>query len=90
MFFEVEILAGDNPNTFGKAGAFAQAYSLFDGALGLATVVGPAWAGLVYEQADWTLCMLTLAGLCLIGGVPVWIYTGENKRAKQRNEETQV
>ena len=86
MFFEVEILAGNNPNTFGKAGAFAQAYSLFDGALGLATFVGPAWAGVVYERADWSLCMLTLAGLCVVGGIPVWIYTGGTKQGDGNGE----
>ena len=94
MFFEVEILAANNPDTFGKAGAFAQAYSLFDGALGLATFVGPAWGGWVFESTGWSVCMLTLAGLCVVAGWPVWIYTGsprkENGKAVEAESETEV
>lgn len=41
MFDEVEILVDANPGTFGTRGAFAQADSLFDAALGIPTVVGP-------------------------------------------------
>ena len=82
MFYEVEILAEKNPNTFGKAGAFAQAYSLFDGALGFATFVGPAWGGSVYELTSWRTCMLTLAGLCALGAIPVFIFTGGKREKK--------
>ena len=47
MSDEVEELVDANPGTFGTKGAFAQAYSLFDAALGLAAVVGQA--GLVWS-----------------------------------------
>lgn len=42
MSDEVEDLVDANPGTFGTKGAFAQAYSFFDAALGLAAVVGQA------------------------------------------------
>lgn len=41
MLAKVEMLVGRNPDSFVINGAFAQAYSLFDAALGIATVVGP-------------------------------------------------
>ncbi len=50
MFYEVEVLAENNRGTFGQAGAFAQAHSLFDAALGMAVLVGPAGGGLFLEQ----------------------------------------
>ena len=89
MFHEVEVLAEQNPQTFGKAGAYAQAYSLFDGALGFATVVGPAWGGFFYEETNWSICALTLAALAAAGAFPVWIFTGgsKTKRGKYGDEE---
>lgn len=82
MFYEVGVLAEANPNTFGKVGAFAQTYSLFDAALGLATVFGPAWSGFFFEKTDWQITAGTLACLCLLGGVPVFYYTGGSMKRK--------
>ncbi|MCJ1378827.1 hypothetical protein MMC17_001926 [Xylographa soralifera] len=87
MFYEVDILAEQNPETFGKAGAYAQAYSLFDGALGFATFVGPAWGGLFYEKASWGVCMLTLAGFAAFGVIPVWKFTGGGKMGRGNDED---
>ena len=84
MFHEVEVLAEQNPQTFGKAGAYAQAYSLFDGALGFATVVGPAWGGFFYEKTDWSGCSLTLAAFAAAGAIPVWIFTGGSKARREK------
>lgn len=80
MFEEVESLASHHPDTFGSRGAFAQAYSLFDAALGLATVVGPAWSGLFLEETNWPITAGTLAVICGIGGVPVFCYTGKGTK----------
>ena len=80
MFEEVESLASQHPNTFGSRGAFAQAYSLFDAALGLATVAGPAWSGVVLEETNWQITAGTLAVICGVGGVPVFCYTGRGAR----------
>ena len=84
MFDEVEYLASQHPDTFGSRGAFAQAYSLFDAALGLATVAGPGWSGIFFEETNWQITAGTLAVICGIGGVPVLCYTG---RGTEKDEE---
>ncbi|KAL8795384.1 MAG: hypothetical protein Q9195_002125 [Heterodermia aff. obscurata] len=76
MFYEAAILEEENANVFGEAGSYAQVYSLFCAALGLAVAVGPAWSGLLYEKTSWGVTMLTLVLLCLLGSVPVFLYTG--------------
>lgn len=80
MFYEVERLAEQNADTFGKVGAYAQAYSLFDAALGFATVVGPGWTGFIYEETNWQITALTLALFCGLGSVQVYRFTGRLKK----------
>ena len=77
MFDEVENLTALHPDVFDTCGGFAQAYSLFDAALGLATIVGPAWSGLFFEKTNWKITCGTLAILSAVGEVPVWAYTGK-------------
>ncbi|KAL9126720.1 MAG: hypothetical protein Q9217_004265 [Psora testacea] len=86
MFDEVEVLAEQNPGTFGNKGAYAQAYSLFDAALGLATVVGPGWSGLVYESTNWQITAGTMAILYALGGAPVFCFTGRTASKKQKGK----
>lgn len=85
MFDEVEHLAKQNPDRFGSRGAYAQAYSLFDASLGLATVAGPTWSGLLLAKTNWQITAGVLAILCAIGAVPVFSHTG--KGAKRWKEE---
>ena len=83
MFDAVQHLVEVHPDVFGTRGAYAQAYSLFDTALGVATVVGPTWSGLFFEKTTWQLTSGTLAVLCAVGAVPVWAYTGERKKEEE-------
>ncbi|KAL8791801.1 MAG: hypothetical protein Q9195_005610 [Heterodermia aff. obscurata] len=76
MFYEADNLEESHPNTFGEAGPYAQVYSLLCVALGLATAVGPAWSGFMYEVTSWSFTMLPLVVMCLVGSVPVYLYTG--------------
>lgn len=76
MFYEAGILEEENPNVFGEAGSYAQVYSLLCAALGFATAVGPAWSGFIYEETNWGITMLTLVLICLLGSIPVFLYTG--------------
>ena len=76
MFYESERLEKEHKDVFGKAGAYAQVYSLLCAALGFATAVGPAWSGLIYEAVSWKVMMLTLAAICVLGSVGVVFYTG--------------
>lgn len=85
MFDEVESLATQHPDRFGSRGAYAQAYSLFDASLGLATVAGPTWSGVLLAKTNWQITAGVLAGLCAIGAVPVFSHTG--KGAKRGEEE---
>ena len=82
MFEEVESLASQHPSTFGSRGAFAQAYSLFDAALGLATVAGPTWSGVFFERTNWQITAVMLAVVCGVGGIPVFCYTGTGKKTE--------
>ncbi|KAL8958118.1 MAG: hypothetical protein Q9183_005902, partial [Haloplaca sp. 2 TL-2023] len=50
---------------------FALAYGLFNTALALGTMLGPALAGLVYDARGWTAAMLAMAAFCASGVVPV-------------------
>ncbi|KAL8754083.1 MAG: hypothetical protein Q9199_004581 [Rusavskia elegans] len=76
MSYEADILAEENPDVFGEAGSHAKVYSLLCAAFGLATAVGPAWTGFLYEETSWGITMLTLVLLCLLGSIPVFLYTG--------------
>ena len=76
MFYEAAILEENNPTLFGDAGSYAQVYSLLCAALGLATAVGPAWTGFMYEKTGWGITMVTLVLMCLVGSIPVFLYTG--------------
>ena len=76
MFYEADNLEESHPNIFGEAGPYAQVYSLLCIAIGLATAVGPAWSGFVYEVTNWSFTMLLLVVMCVLGSIPVYLYTG--------------
>ena len=84
VYHQAEVLAANNPQVFNVMGAFAQVYSLFNGALGLAGVVGPGLSGTLYDQTSWQLTVGVLALLCALGSIPVWLYTGSEKVNKSR------
>lgn len=85
MFDEVESLALKHPDTFGSRGGYAQAYSLFDASLGLATVAGPTWSGLLLAKTNWQITAGMLAVICAIGAMPVFSYTGKGVKNEFRN-----
>ncbi|KAL8651631.1 MAG: hypothetical protein Q9210_003154 [Variospora velana] len=88
LFYEVEILAETNSDTFGAGGAYAQAYSLLCAALGAGTAFGPIWAGVFYQETSWPITMLTLAALTCLPAAGVYRYTGGGKHGeKQRRME---
>lgn len=76
MFYAVAILSEENAGAFGKGGAYAQAYSLFDAALGMAVLCGPAGGGFFLEQTNWQVTVGIIAVFCAVGSLPVWRYTG--------------
>ena len=87
MFHEVDILTEEHPDVFGTVSAYAQAYCFFCAALGAATVVGPLWSGIIYEQLGWAATSISMALLCACGAIPVLRYTGGPSRRKGANVE---
>jgi MFS family permease len=78
-----------NPGTFGKTGAYAQAYGLFVMSYAAGTLVGPLWGGLVNSTAGWGTMTWTLGLLSASGAVPALIWTGgliTRKNAKSADE----
>ncbi|KAF7502126.1 hypothetical protein GJ744_006997 [Endocarpon pusillum] len=71
MFGVVVQMGKDNEGLFGRAGAYAQAYGLFDTALALGTIFGPTYAGLLYEKAGWRPAVWGLAAFCASGSIPI-------------------
>lgn len=67
----VSQLGEDHRSLFGPSGAFAKAYGLFNTALAVGAMVGPALAGLLYEIEGWNVAVWAMAILCASGTVPV-------------------
>lgn len=72
----VEQKERDTPGLFGKKGAYAQAYGLFNLAWAAGCLVGPIWAGLVREHEGWGTMTWSLSILSFVTIVPVAIWTG--------------
>ena len=91
MMYEADILEEENPDVFGEAGSHARVYSLLCVAFGLATSIGPALIGFMYEKTGWGFAMLTLVLICVLGSIPVFIYTGgRQNRAIALGEDNQA
>ncbi|KAL8738688.1 MAG: hypothetical protein Q9181_000572 [Wetmoreana brouardii] len=80
VFATVDALTASRPDVFGKTGAYAQAYSLMCGALGLGTALGPILAGSFYEKTNWPITVGFLAILCALPSVGVFLYTGGGRK----------
>ncbi|WPH04824.1 Hypothetical protein R9X50_00772100 [Acrodontium crateriforme] len=81
------------PGYFGKNGAYAQAYSLFNMAWAGGCLVGPLLAGLVNQRAGWKVTTLILGILSLITALPAVVWTGgsiwkDRRRIRQDAEGT--
>ncbi|KAI9880794.1 MAG: hypothetical protein M1830_000230 [Pleopsidium flavum] len=74
--YVVEAKEKKNPGMFGKQGAYAQAYGLFNCAFAGGTLVGPIWAGFVEQRAGWGTMAWSLGLLSALSAVPAVIWTG--------------
>ncbi|KAK5121300.1 hypothetical protein LTR85_005466 [Meristemomyces frigidus] len=74
------------PGFFGKNGAYAQAYSLFNMAWAGGCLVGPLLAGLVNQRAGWAVTVLILGIVSVITAIPTAIWTGGSMFKKRRRE----
>jgi MFS family permease len=65
-----------NPEIFGKKGAYAQAYGLFNLSFALGALVGPLWGGFVREAAGWSTLTWSLGLLSGVSAIPTAIWCG--------------
>ncbi|KAF7197772.1 putative MFS-type transporter C18.02 [Pseudocercospora fuligena] len=77
------------PGFFGKNGAYAQAYGLFNMAWAAGAMIGPLLAGLVQESHGWPTATLILGCVSIFTALPTAIWTGGSifKLRKARKEE---
>ena len=68
-----EQLEREHEGIFGPGGPDSQAYGLFNSAHAAGLVLGPAFAGAVYDRAGWDAAVWALAGLCA-SGIPVVMF----------------
>lgn len=68
------------PSPFGKGGAYAQAYALFNIAWAAGALVGPFWGGFVYQSAGWGTMGWSLGLLSVLTAIPTFIWAGGSIR----------
>lgn len=64
------------PGTYGKYGAYAQAYGLFNVFFAGGCLVGPIWGGMIKDASDWGTMCWTLGLLSGLTALPCLIWTG--------------
>lgn len=69
--FVVEEMEKENPRIFGTAGAYGQAFALFNSSMALATIVGPIWCGFIATRFGWGVATWTLGAFSASTAVPV-------------------
>lgn len=67
---------GRRPGLFGRKGAYAQAYGLFNMAWAGGALVGPIWAGEVRDGAGWGTMAWSLGVLAAVSAVPAVLWCG--------------
>jgi MFS family permease len=76
---------------FGKNGAFAQAFGLFNMAYAAGTMIGPLLAGFIKEKAGWGTATLVLGCISFVCVVPTVIWCGGSIfKAKRREKAEKV
>lgn len=80
------------PGYYGKNGAYAQAYSLFNMAWAGGCLVGPLLAGLVQQSSGWKTATLILGCVSIVTALPTAVWTGGSifKLKKRRKEDAEV
>lgn len=71
MYFIVSQMGEEHRLLVVPGGAFAQAYGLFNVAMALGMMLGPALAGSLYDSKGWKEAMWAMAAFCASGVVPV-------------------
>ncbi|KAJ8607437.1 hypothetical protein MRB53_040287 [Persea americana] len=72
------------PGYYGKNGAFAQGYSLFNMAWAAGSLIGPLLGGLVNQSSGWATTTLLLGCLSIATALPAAIWTGGSVFTRRR------
>ncbi|EUC46692.1 hypothetical protein COCMIDRAFT_92194 [Bipolaris oryzae ATCC 44560] len=72
---ERKLIASGRPG-FGKGGAFAQAYALFNMAFAGGSMAGPLLAGFIVEAHGWATMAAVLGGLSAAAAIPGFLWLG--------------
>lgn len=75
------------PGIFGKGGAYAQSYGLFNVAFSAGTLIGPLWSGFVKNAAGWATMAWTLGLFSGVAAIPMAIFIGGYIWSKNKGEE---
>jgi len=72
---EKKMLESGRPG-FGKGGAFAQAYALFNVAFAGGSMAGPLLAGFIAEDGGWSTMAAVLGALSAVTALPAFLWLG--------------
>ncbi|KAL9115928.1 MAG: hypothetical protein Q9227_000296 [Pyrenula ochraceoflavens] len=85
----LDVEMDEHPTHYGTGGAVGQAYGLGNTAFALGSILGPIWAGFLYQSASWGTMSLSLGLLSAASAVPTIIWTGgyilEEKKPPRRD-----
>jgi MFS family permease len=76
-----------NPDKFGKNGSFGQAYGLVNFCFAAGVMVGPIWAGFVYQQAGWGTMAWSLGLVSALSAIPTALFTGGNIFQRKNDQD---
>lgn len=65
-----------NSSAFGRKGAYAQAYGLYNCSFAAGTLTGPIWGGFMLSNLGWGTMTWTLGLLSFVTAIPTMIYIG--------------
>lgn len=90
--YAVEAKAAKRPKGyFGKGGAYAQAYGLFNMSFAAGSMAGPLLAGLIKAHKGWGTTTLVLGCLSAASAVPTFLWGGgsvfKERRARKARQE---
>lgn len=87
MAYAVEAKAQRSPpGFFGKNGAYAQAYGLFNMAWAAGSMIGPLLAGLVSKAYGWPTATLILGCVSIFTALPTAVWTGGSIFKKRKRD----
>ena len=79
MTYALQAMDADSPGLFGRKGAYAQAYGLFNVAFSAGCLVGPILAGLIRDSAGWAVMGWSLAVLSAFSVFTAALWTGPSR-----------